>query len=686
MPFTATAPRYTLGACTFELLLDADRFLGLGAIWIGETQVRSGRLPLRPYTQSYAGAELTALRLREVQQTDGELRIRLSGEFSPLPVKLMRDHSFDPIHDTGDWDAPALLGTGELDLVLRPATDAFNGVACAGFAYHYEYASTTVPLFYLLDMASWELEGDITGATAYSQSSCSAPAVTFAPETAWSTEGELFFLTEAGNQNPIMTHNLPRWAGHGSFDFQCRGETTLLGIFERVELIRSVLRREAGKAELKTFDKHVFDQTLTYRTAAKAILLQRGARSETDRQNLWTWVSDTVDARARAEYGIADEPLVVSLHQNYWANFTVESYDQDLLPAAAGIGARRIFVDNLNKSAMTEEAPLPGVFNWNMCCGHEFEIAEKIGGVARVTAFAERCAAHDVQVMVWTNNDQALSSPINASERDDNGWFVLLEDARQKYGGAYAGVMSVLDFSVPEARAYFVESHLRNRAQTGISALFIDSFYNLGFMPVSYRNCAPRTMWRGCLQAVRELQAGGFHIEIESFGPFGKPTHGHPASYNLDTIFICYRVGMGNGYTTVPTNNPLVQQAGGLATDFFCLAHKAGLADGALFKDGQRIDARWSAAQRRTLAVYHATLPAMHTRYLQADGQAVLWHDATGTQATLWHFTDRSVTLPGTVRDLTDEVTLPTAASYALQAQHCYAVTEVAQLPVTIGA
>ena len=38
-----------------------------------------------------------------------------------------------------------------------------------------------------------------------------------------------------------MTHNLPRWASHQAFDFQFKGDRTLLGVFERVELIRSVL-------------------------------------------------------------------------------------------------------------------------------------------------------------------------------------------------------------------------------------------------------------------------------------------------------------------------------------------------------------------------------------------------------------------------------------------------------------
>lgn len=96
-----------------ELLTDGEAFIGLGAIEIGATRVRSGRLPLAPYSQTFSGLELSSLRLRGVAECDGEVRIEPVAGFSPLPVQLMRDHSFDPIHDTGDWDERRVAGTGE---------------------------------------------------------------------------------------------------------------------------------------------------------------------------------------------------------------------------------------------------------------------------------------------------------------------------------------------------------------------------------------------------------------------------------------------------------------------------------------------------------------------------------------------------------------------------------------------
>ena len=675
-----------LGNCRFEVLSQGEEFVGLGKVWVEETLVRSGRLPLRPQFQAFTGWELSTLLLRDVQQTENEIRIQIEVVFRPSETKLMRDHSFDPIHETGDWNDEQPQKNGWLELVLRPAQDEFNGVGFCGFDYHYEYSSQDVPLFYIMDKASWELDGDITGATAYSQSACSDPVVTFDENNAWSTEGILFFLTETGDQNSVMTHNLPRWASHGSFDFQFKNGRTLIGVFERVELIRSVLQRDAGRAELKTFDKHIFDQALECATVPKKILLNGAPKSVTDQQNFWTWIHCEIEERARQEFGLKEEPFYPRLAWNFWDKFTVETYYKDLIPAAEAIGCKEIFVDNLKKSSMTERAPLPGVFNWNMCCGHEYEISEVLGGNAGVRKLVDDCRASQINVVSWTNNDQALSSPINNTERDDKGWFVLLEDARQKYGGAYLSVMSVLDMNVSEARGYFVETHKKIKEETGLDWYLFDSFYNLAFMVVSYREMKPRTMWRGLLQSFKELQDAGVHFLIESFGPFGMPQHGHPSSYNFDTIFICYRVGLGNDYSTVPGDKPLFcGHSDDASATFYTLAHGAGC-DLALFKDEVRIDHRWTPEHKRALADYHTNMDAMKVRYLQEDGQGVLWHDANGERATLWNFVERTVSLPGSVVDLSSGEPLENSDCYELQAGHVYSILEVLPLPVAVSA
>lgn len=679
-----TSHEISLGNCRFEVLIDASTFVGLGRIWIGSVLVRSGRLPIRPATQSFTGLELCRMEMERIEETDWRVRIATRAVLRRMPVGLMRDHSFDPIHDTADWDADAPTAEGKLDLVLELATDNFNGVAMSGFSYHYEYDGA-VPLFYLLDRASWELDGDIAGATVVSQSSCSAPVVTFAPETAWTTEGLIHWDDPASKANPVMTHNLPRWASHQAFDFQYKGSRTLVGVFDRVGLIRSILCRQAQRAELKTFDKHIFDQAARVATPAKRIMLNDEPKGEVDQRNLWTWVIQEVHDRARAEFGLTEEPMLPWVSQNYWENFNFDTYFKDLIPAAAAIGARGVFIDNVHKSAMTENCPNPPVFHWNMCCGHEYEVAPRLGGPGKLKDLVDRCGALGIEVFSWTNNDQALSSPLNASERDEQRqWYVKLEDTRQKYGGAYAGCMSVWDFKSAPARQNWIDSLKRTHEQTGLSEYLFDSFYNLAFMPINYSFCEPKTMWRELVQAFKELQDAGIHFKIESFGPFGCVQHGCPTSYNIDNLFACYKVGLGSGYTTVPTDKALKDTLPGEAhLLYYVLAHMTnpGLQ---LFAHGKRIDMLWMTAHRRALADYNENYRHMHRRYLQEGGRAVIWHDQAGKAATIWNFAPRDAALPGRVKDVTTGKDLPQAATYRLEACHTYRVTDASELPVTL--
>lgn len=674
----------SLRDCKFEVLTEGDQFLGLGRIWIGDTQVRAGTLPLDVVTQTFTGLELAGLTLAEIVKTRSAVRLRLQAFFRPLLTKLMRDHSIDPIHDTGDWDRPRVAGTANLDLVLEPAKDEFGGVAFAGFSYHYEYESLDTPIFWLLDRASWELGGDIAGATVYSQSSCSAPAATFAKDTFWTTEGELFFLDPAAHFNRCMTHNLPRWASHQSFDFQFHGNAVLLGVFERVELIRSVLRRDAGKAELKTFDKHIFDETTAYSTARKAILINAEAKSATDIKNIWTWVFDAVHARARAEFGLKEQPPVPLTGHHYWANRTIDTYYKDIVPATAAIGLRGIFTENFKRSDVTEPGRL---HNGNMCGPHELEIAPEAGGMPKFKEYIERCHKAGIQNFMWSCIHVSVAAKMNLDHRVEAGksWYIAMEDTRTKYGGAYTNVLNNLNLNNPAAWEYWVESHRKIAAESGLDGYFLDSFYNLFFMPVDYCSGHPKTVWRSGLRALKSLQDSGIGWYIESFGPFGQPQHGHPAEYNPANIHLCYYVGMGNGYTTVPVPGTVSTENIGHQPQylFWQLAHKSPIGV-PLFIEGKRVDEVYLDEHRRVIREYHERLPQMHRRYLQPDGLGVLWHDAAGKVATLFNFKARTVALPGKVTDLSTGKILPKAKAYKLAATHTYAVTGVKTLPTAV--
>jgi hypothetical protein len=184
---------------------------------------------------------------------------------------------------------------------------------------------------------------------------------------------------------------------------------------------------------------------------------------------------------------------------------------------------------------------------------------------------------------------------------------------------------------------------------------------------------------------MKEMQDAGIEWMIESFGPFGQPCHGHPSSYNAENAFICYLVGLGNGHVTVPV--PGMPPSNTFAHDpgfvFFLLAHKIPC-HLPLFIDGKRIDEIYGEEHRRILREYHDCLPEMGRRYLQEDGLGVIWHAEQGTNALLWNFEDRVVSLSGNVVDVTSGESLPPSEQYPLKARHIYRI-EADEAPTSMG-
>jgi len=674
-----------VGNNQLEILTSKETFSGIGKVWIGGTLVRSGRLPWQPMTVSFGGQELGELKLAGLDKEGKGLALRLKALFRPAFTKPMWDHSTDPIHETGDWDAPPIAGEGDLSIVFAPAADRIEEVAFEGLSFHYEYSSRNVPLYFIYDMCSWELDGDIEGATAISQSSCSDPVATFRKETRWTTEGLIHWEDAKSKANPVMTHNLPRWASHQAFDYQFKGNHTLIGLWDKVGLIRSVLRRDSGKPELKVFDKYIFDNALRVCTPAKRILLNCEPRSWVGQQNLWTWTLDEVHRRARAEFGIREEPLHQRLGMNYWWNFTIDTYYRDLLPAAAACGFDAVFVDNLHKSDATECRNMG-----NMCSSHQFEVAPKLGGSAKLKEFIGRCRHHGITVYAWANPSQSTASPLFRgwnSESDrlkSTTWWIRMPDTRSPYCGAYIPEGCGIDLTIDIARNYWTGCLKKIKRETGLNAYLWDSFYNSAFMPVSHSDCSPHTMWRGVLQALKEMQDAGLHFMIESFGPFGEVQHGCPGSYGLGNLFACYKIMLGSGYTTIPSGTekprPLPYPPG----DYYRILADMSKPNYPLFYGKTRIDEVFGEEHRRIMRDFNRNRRFMHRRFLQEDGRGILWHDAKGRRATLWNFTDRTVRLPGVVTDVTTGKRLPIANVYTLVARHTYTIAGIEPLPRTV--
>jgi len=661
--------------CTFEVLTNGEEYVGIGKVCIGDTLIRSGRLPINIFSQSFTGYGFSHTVFKGVEEKSDEVRINFAMHFTPLDVKLMRDHSMDPIHETADWDKIDTSRASDFSLVIEPGQYENENYKFKGFKYHYEF-SGDMPLFYILERSSWEIDGDILGSTVYNQSACSAPVVEVKEDTFWTTEGELFFLDEASYFNRIMTHNLPRWADHQWYDYQFKGDKTLIGMFDNVDLIRTVLRREKGKPELKCFDKYIFDETTSHKTVAKSILINEDKKTVVDNKNLWTWIFDETADAAREEYGLREIAPVPIMGDHHWTNFTIETYYKDIVPACANAGVKFIFAENFKKSDAAEPDRLKA---GNMCTSHDYVMSDYLGGKDKFKEYIDRTHELGIKTHMWTNTYVSLNADINLEQRDESGRYMAMEDTRTKYAGAYTMVSSNLDLKNPDVREYYVNRHVDIIKETGLDGYFIDSHYNLFFMPVNFKTGHPRTSWKESLWTMREIQdRSGGEWSIESFGPFGMNIHGHSDAYDMENIFACYTVGVGNNYVTVPVPGAQTDKNSGHDVHyvFYQLAYKSPISC-PLFIDGVRIDEVFTDEHKLILEKYHELVDTeMERRYIQEDNSAVLYHNEAGNKTYIWNFAEREAVLKGDITDLmTGEKIV--AGNVKLLPRHIYMVEGV---------
>ena len=646
----------TMGDCTFDLLTQGERFEGLGRISIGGMAVRGGRLPLIAYSQSFMGLETADYTVKSIEQTAAKISIHLSVAFRPVPMRQALDWNLDHVMDTSDWDKAGAPTRADMTLHITSASDSFGGVQFRGFSYSWEY-SGTVPLYWILDRASWELGGDLRGATAYSQSLYINPSATFDGDASWSTE--LALAPDAKGNRDILQF-WPRWMCLQPFDFQFNNDAVLAGVFEKVGMIRSVLKRDAGASELKMLDRHVFNESTHVQTVPKKILLAIGKRSLSAQRNLWTSILDSTKTRALAEIGMKPILPATSIQQDFWVKHTFDSYRKDLLPAAIATEVATMRVGNINRSDASQG--LAG----NQCESHEYVVAESLGGTAQLKGLVDDAKRHGIEVYSWTSTAQSPNSPIFREKRNQPGWFVRMEDGRQAFGGIHSTEFQFLNLAHEEPRKYWIDSLKKIKDETGVTGYFWDMATNVSFIPVDYLDMHPRTMWRESLSAAKELQDAGITLD-GLCGPFVRPGPGGNGGYSSwDNLFLSYQLVFSpQDDTTLWTPQEMYR----------IFAHGS-VPMLNLFYGDVRIDTLFTDQHRQVMREFRALSGRLQTRKLRDDGAAVEWPQQDGV-LLVCNLVERPAGLQGRVRDLTSQTDLTQATDhrYQLLAQHTYEVT-----------
>ena len=677
-----------VGDSSIETVVHNNQLLSLGAVCVGDTALRNPATRFLPWFDTYNGDIFRSFTFRGVSEDNGVTRVRTRATSDPdVLFRERRDSSGDLCFRAASWDAEPL--EADLDICFAPAHSTVDGIAFTGFKYWFEYASDAVAIHRLVDRQTWEIGGSLDDVTICLRNWLTPPSVRIARATEYSTVGLDKWAT-------LLPGNLwARWSLLPAFDMQYGRDGVLLAWFDQVSLIRTVIESAAGEDAIRCLDMHLFAQSTTVCTDPKTVLWSPATLDSVDALNLWTAVHDQEQARACAQFEVpTPEPPSIVFSENVWHGMRFDSTYNQALNVAAEFQADYLFIDPVWESQQaykeTLDALIPpaqqqqvSIFNkfWhqNMCVILDFEVAECFGGERELKNLCDRAQAQGVKVISWLATHYSLNSSLQfvpELQSSGNTIFATRESGLHPDTGNPGGCWTA-NLHSP------VTEHLRQQIlgvceRTGLAGFLWDSFSNMGWWQLNYRDGSMRPQYDKMAGLYADFINHGLYIQPEAIVGFSNSSccglHGGniyadellPYSYRTN---ISFWAGDGTEHGAVEQDILCGKQPIDLL--FRCVAHQR--IPNMEFHRVPRED--WDAlavAQIKELFhLYKTYRHLMVRRRVLKDGRGVLWMNDE-EQPLLFSFTEQDAPQPGIYEDLTTLKTL--VEGERLQANRVYRI------------
>ena len=198
------------------------------------------------------GVELVNFRLEDLKQSADKVVLRVSAERREGGIMEWMVHEVRNRYNTANWARGPRPAQGTtLELELRPIQRTLNGREFLGFSYQYRYSSQDIPVYKILDRATWEAGGDILGSEFWMRNCFVAPIARF-------KSADQFFSTEwyiPDCMNPSAFQFVPLQTELQGFTYTTSERGTLVTWATEVEHIRLPLRKGARRKNPRPFPR-----------------------------------------------------------------------------------------------------------------------------------------------------------------------------------------------------------------------------------------------------------------------------------------------------------------------------------------------------------------------------------------------------------------------------------------------
>jgi hypothetical protein len=552
-----------------------NTFLGLGEIEIAGRRIRAGKRPMFVDIRNPWGVQLRDYRLLDCAPHGNGLRLSFAMRREtggPMDWQL---HTCRPVRALSDWSAGPRAARGtELTLDLEPVARRIGSREFAGFRYQYRYRSPDLPIYLILDRATWELDGSARAGEFWLRQSC-APTV-YRPKTLAERYATEWYLQPCVNSNIFQF--LPLQTQLQGFTMTAGDAGVLLTWSPKVAHIRSYFEKPRGTDLFAHLHEHGGDLAREFETAPMEVLFAPGATSRVERANLHGDMMELVYETLHADVGFRREYVPTYGQIEEWGAADLDLYRREGIPALAEAGIRHVelanhFQNNMNVWGLS-----------NMCCTVDYKVAESVGE-DRLRAFCADASARGLRVGMWGNTAISTMTVLLSRKNGESDRIRRLPEegavmqalagtprpfVLNSYGAIeadhYTPVFCALNLRDPVVRDYWLKSWRHLREGIGVTGLFLDSSFNMSSDKFNWRyNADPDTRggatidqadllghmrpaqepassiesaYLAHLELMREMQAMGYLYCGEDCGVFGIHRSGPALAARLDNLWM----------------------------------------------------------------------------------------------------------------------------------------------------
>jgi hypothetical protein len=525
--------------CTIGMLVQKGAWLGLGGIRMGKTLLRDEARPILLRIDTPDGILYTDYTLKKVAMSGaGGATVSLAACGRPWGRQEYLDE-YDQSQYTIMGDTQTV--TDDVEIEFSPVQECMGGRIWQGFDYHVAFSSSKRSIHRIVVDATWELGGSIVGKTVLSQGQCNRPVYRGAKNSVFTTAC-LKALHLHGSPQGMSFQLAPRGGLIQAFDFQYSREGALLHYWPQMESISSILESPKGSARLHVVDEYRFPLTRRAATTPQRVLFTPGPLAEHEARDLWWESIEKLYGSLRRRYKVR-EPRAHPDGQTTGSprakggtvmvdvlGHSVESQEfmyalaEYYLPRLARNGIKRFFVDTMSQSDPTEMGMKRKLENGchgdlhcgSVCCTWRFFPADFWGGIKAWKHLYESGRKLGVQVGSWMAPHLSHNAPIF---REHPEWKSRGANSLATGGGYGIHSINAMDWNTGVFD--WVLADLRRwQEEGGLDYLWLDSWSNLGLLPVNYAN-KMRPNWQALSRFCGELSQMGIELAFESLSPFG---------------------------------------------------------------------------------------------------------------------------------------------------------------------